>query len=281
MYNIWIIILLFFIYSFIGWFQEVIQALVKEKKFVNRGFLIGPLCPIYGFGGISATVLFTNFTILNPKLDIEILNVLIVFVGSMIICSIFEYLTSWVMEKIFNNRWWDYSDIPYNINGRICLICSLCFGLGCAFALKIANPFIVDLIELYNIDIEAIKRFDILLMLILFIDTVVSFNIINNFKNISNSIIEDSTDKITTMVRKTILNEYSLLYRRLVKAFPNMRINNTLSLLKDKILNERKKLEKSIYKIDIRKTKLKELEKEYKKAKRKDMSFMSLFKKNK
>ena len=112
--------LYFIIYSFIGWLMEVICKLFEYKRFINRGFLIGPICPIYGFG-----VLFIILLIGNDRNDI-----LSVFLKAILICSVLEYLTSYFMEKLFKARWWDYSDKKFNIAGRICLENALSFGIG-------------------------------------------------------------------------------------------------------------------------------------------------------
>ena len=104
-------IMLFFIYSILGWIMEVINGFIKTKKVVNRGFLIGPYCPIYGTGVILITILLKKY--MEDRI--------ITFIMSMLICGILEYFTSYFMEKFFNARWCDYSNRKMNINGRICL----------------------------------------------------------------------------------------------------------------------------------------------------------------
>ena len=99
MYDIEKYVLLFFIYAFLGWIMEVIGKLIQQKKFINRGFLIGPYCPIYGHGAILITILLSRYKA-NP---------FILFFMAILICSILEYATSYFMEKIFHARWWDYS----------------------------------------------------------------------------------------------------------------------------------------------------------------------------
>ena len=120
MYKTFSLIALFLIYSFIGWIVEVSAFLIQDHKFVNRGFLIGPVVPIYGTGGILITILLTKYQS-DP---------IVLFCMAVIVCSILEYLTSYVMEKIFKTRWWDYSNKKFNINGRICLEGLILFGLG-------------------------------------------------------------------------------------------------------------------------------------------------------
>lgn len=104
----------FLLYAFIGWVYESVLVSVSERRWVNRGFLNGPLCPIYGCGAVLAIVLLHDFT--NP---IEI------FLISSFGASILEYITSWGMEKLFHARWWDYSHYRFNIQGRICLLAAI------------------------------------------------------------------------------------------------------------------------------------------------------------
>ena len=132
--------LLFFIYSLLGWIAESIYVSIKEKKFVNRGFLIGPYCPIYGFGSILMILYLTQYK------D----NFVTVFLLGIFICCLLEYMTSYLMEKIFKARWWDYSDKKYNLNGRICGENALLFGLGSIVIIYLLNPFIERFISLFN-----------------------------------------------------------------------------------------------------------------------------------
>ncbi len=109
--QIQVLFLLFSIYSFLGWLMEVVNTLRVEKKFVNRGFLVGPFCPIYGFGVLLMTIMLKKYQ--N--------DIVATFIFSILICGILEYFTSFFLEKIFHARWWDYSNRKFNINGRICL----------------------------------------------------------------------------------------------------------------------------------------------------------------
>ena len=118
-------ICLFIIYSVIGWIYESIFCTIKTKKWENRGFLYGPVCPIYGTGALAISIIVTKFSqqgiVLNP-----IFIFLISFVGS----AFLEYMTSWVLEKAFHALWWDYSRLPFNIQGRISLFTSIGFGFA-------------------------------------------------------------------------------------------------------------------------------------------------------
>src|SRR5690606_28058615 len=101
------VVLLFFIYSFVGYISEVIYCSARERKFVNRGFLYGPLCPIYGFGGLLVVFLLQPFSYSFPLL----------FLMAVLVTTILEYVGSWVLETLFDMKWWDYSDYKLNING--------------------------------------------------------------------------------------------------------------------------------------------------------------------
>ena len=126
----------FFIYAFLGWCTEVCFVALKTGTFVNRGFLNGPVCPIYGFGALVV------LTALEPLRD----HLLLLFLGSMALTSLLEYLTGLLLEKLFHQRWWDYSDEPFNLGGYICLRFSVGWGLACLFAVKILHPSVLLLI---------------------------------------------------------------------------------------------------------------------------------------
>ena len=133
--TIYEIILSFLAYSFCGWLWEDLISLVNEHRFVNRGFLNGPYCPIYGFGALL--FLFFGQFIDNP--------VYLFFIGGAIAC-VLEYITSFTMEKLFKARWWDYSNWPLNINGRICLYGFLGFGAA-SVAIRFIHPFTLGIIR--------------------------------------------------------------------------------------------------------------------------------------
>lgn len=122
----------FIVYSMIGWIYESIYCSVIEKKWINRGFLNGPYCPIYGFGALLDILFLGGFD-----------NIVEIFLlGAILTCSL-EYLTSVLMEKLFHARWWDYSDRKFHINGRVCLAGAIVFGLFSVLLIKIVHPFIV------------------------------------------------------------------------------------------------------------------------------------------
>lgn len=204
--NIQKLFLLFLIYSIIGWIIEVVNNFIFNKKWINRGFLIGPYCPIYGAGSILITLFVSN--------DNDIIST---FLKSMAICSILEYSTSYIMERMFKTRWWDYSKNKYNINGRICLQTMTLFGIGGVLVVKFLSPLFLYDISLFSP--LAINIIAIITAIMFVADIIVSYNIINSFKKIPFTIKRDSTDDITAMVRK-VISEKSYLYKRLVSSFP-------------------------------------------------------------
>lgn len=122
----------FTIYAFFGWCLEVVYQAVEHGKFINRGFLNGPYCPIYGFGAIIV------IGALEPLKS----DPVILFVGSVILTSALELITGFLLEKIFHLQWWDYSDEKFNIGGYICLKFSLLWGVACLIAVRIIHPAI-------------------------------------------------------------------------------------------------------------------------------------------
>ena len=135
--TIYEVLWIFIVYAVIGWCSEVAYAALDTGKFVNRGFLNGPYCPIYGFG-ISLVIV-----VLTPLKE----NLLILYIGSVILTSVIEYITGYLLEKVFHNKW-DYSDKPYNIKGYICLKFSLFWGFACTFIVLILHPIIYGIIKI-------------------------------------------------------------------------------------------------------------------------------------
>ena len=124
---------LFFIYAFLGWCTEVSYAALKSGRFVNRGFLNGPVCPVYGCGAVIV------LWVLEPLRG----NLLLLFLGSVALTSLLEWLTGFVLERLFHQRWWDYSQEPFNLNGYICLRFSIAWGLACLFVVELVHPSVL------------------------------------------------------------------------------------------------------------------------------------------
>ncbi|MCI5971193.1 MAG: putative ABC transporter permease [Oscillospiraceae bacterium] len=128
--------LYFILYAVIGWIYESILCSVTSRKFVNRGFLNGPYCPIYGAGALLNILILGK--IKNP--------VLLFFSSAILTCSL-EYITSYAMEKMFHARWWDYSDSKFNIKGRVCLLGAVVFGMLSVLLILFIHPFVSKYID--------------------------------------------------------------------------------------------------------------------------------------
>ena len=150
------------LYSFMGWIWESCYVSIKEKKLVNRGFVTGPVCTIYGVGAMSV------YLVLRPLQD----HGLWLFLGGIVLATILEYVTSWVMEKLFHTSWWDYSERPFNLHGRICLGCSIAWGFFTLLMFEILQPFAQWVIDLF--DVATGHAFIILCGILYCVDFIVS-----------------------------------------------------------------------------------------------------------
>lgn len=130
----------FFIYSFIGWVWESSYVSIKERRWVNRGFVTGPLCTIYGFGAVSVYLFLWRIS------D----NLLMLYIGGVVVATIIEYLTAFLMESIFHASWWDYSNEKFNFQGRICLMASLGWGLFTVILFYVLQPLVNMIVGLYS-----------------------------------------------------------------------------------------------------------------------------------
>lgn len=201
---------IFILYSILGWCIEMISCYLYTKKLVNRGFLIGPYCPIYG----TAALLMILF--LSKYQD----DLFALFIMSAFISSVLEYITSYLMEKIFKARWWDYSTRSFNVNGRICLLNSISFGILGIILIAYIYPFIQTIVS--KIPTNFFNVITICLFIAFLVDFIVSFRIIINLKHSLQSLKRDSTGEISKKVREKI-SESSKLVHRVLDAFPNLK----------------------------------------------------------
>lgn len=158
------LVLLFTIYSFIGWLSESIYCSLLERRFINRGFLSGPVCPVYGFGALLVITVLTRFRNNLPLL----------FLTAVVLTSALEYVTALVLEKTFHAKYWDYSGQPLNIRGRVCLKNSLMFGGMSVLAVTVIHPALSALIGGLLSAVQAVLA--ILLLCAYTLDTVLSTN---------------------------------------------------------------------------------------------------------
>ncbi|WZU00163.1 putative ABC transporter permease [Erysipelothrix sp. D19-032] len=225
------------IYSFIGWILETVYCSILSGKFEERGFLNGPLVPIYGFGAmiILATLLPYAF---NPVL---------VFLLGLILTSSLEYLTSYIMEKAFKMRWWDYSEMFMNINGRVCLLNSTMFGALSLILVEYIHPVIVALIA--NISMEYLNYIAIALFALVIIDFIASLRATLNLQSrlfeLNN--IKYEIEKLKSKLEgsyeirlKELNDSYDTLKAtlktrevRLLKAFPRLKSESLQEFIED------------------------------------------------
>lgn len=168
--NFYELVWIFITYAVIGWCTEVSYAALDTGRFVNRGFLNGPYCPIYGCGVVIVVA------ILTPLKD----NLLILFFGSFLLTSVLEYLTGFILEKVFHNKWWDYSNKPFNIRGYVCLKFSIYWGLACTFIMDVVHPaiykFITIIPEILGIVILVIAMTAFTVDICVTVATILKFN---------------------------------------------------------------------------------------------------------
>lgn len=201
--------LLFFIYSVIGWFVEVTYVYIGTKKFINRGFLIGPYIPIYGYSALIMALYLTQYKD-NP---------LTVFLLAIFICTFIEYMISFNMEKLFNARWWDYSNSKFNINGRVCLKNGLGFGFLSLLLIYLINPWLVNLLGKLNPKLLII--ISIICLVIFVFDFITSLIVTFDIKNKIKKFDSDSTTEIRELINEKIKKK--LLKRRVLNAFPRVK----------------------------------------------------------
>ena len=279
--DLYYLMLYFFVYGFLGWCTEVAFAAVKDQKFVNRGFLNGPICPIYGVGVSSVVFLLEPY---SHKL-------LLLYIASVIIVTIIEGLTGWIMDVLFHSKWWDYSDMKFNIGGYVCLTFSLIWGVACVVIMKFIHPFIHKVLTFIphtiGIIIIVILTGALIADLSVTVSAILKFNkhlekmekIAKELHEISDQIGDDISEKVFATLERQNNNalelrefkmekEEELNYRiaeikeryndivsqipantfRLEKAFPKMqsRIHekqfNSFRRIKDDLRSERKKL---------------------------------------
>ena len=199
------VILLFFIYGFAGWCMEVILKYRQYHRFINRGFLTGP--------AVLITVIIGRLTSLES-------GFVMTFALSFVICGLVEYLTSLILEKIFHARWWDYSQKPMNLHGRIWIGNLILFGLAGVAIIHLLNPgLIYPLLNSFSLLVrEAVTSF---LLLVFAADCVVSFFVLKLVKRGIDSSEADNTEEISKEVRHILTNK-SYFYSRFADAYPDV-----------------------------------------------------------
>ena len=206
------VILLFFVYAFAGWCMEVILKYRQYHRFINRGFLTGPVCPVYGCGAVLITVVIGNLASVESGL-------IMTFALSFVICGAVEYLTSLVLEKIFHARWWDYSQKPMNLHGRVWIGNLLLFGLAGIAIILLLNPAFYSVLD--RIPLRTREVLAVVLLAIIAADFVISCFVLKLVKAGIDSSEADNTEEIGKEIRQLLTNR-SYFYKRFSDAYPEV-----------------------------------------------------------
>ncbi len=236
------VLFLFFIYCIIGWVWESIYESIRNKKLLNRGFLNGPYIPIYGFGGLGILFFLQGF-----QSDVFFsLTTLKVYLVSAVGASVLEYVTSYVLEKILKARWWDYSDYPLNLNGRICLIASLFWGVAAVGAINFINPALIKLFR--QLSHDAVLVFVSVMCTLFVLDLAVTINSILDLKNRIGLLMALEKDKVSEVFsdrledlakyKEKIRNIGNPFTRRIIESFPKLKFSSeAIQKVFDKVRN--------------------------------------------
>jgi uncharacterized membrane protein len=209
----WInIVLQFFIFGFAGWCMEVILKYRQYHRFINRGFLTGPILPIYGFGVILITLVVGRLTSVES-------GVMTTFAISLVICGLVEYLTSFVLEKIFHARWWDYSQKPMNLNGRIWIGNLMLFGFAGVFVDNLANPLLFRAFAGAGLQARTVVAG--FLLAVIAADFAVTHFVLKLIKTGVENSEADNTEQINREVR-LLLSDRNYFYKRFADAYPDV-----------------------------------------------------------
>ena len=210
------LMILFFCYSVAGWCMEVTLKYIQFHRFINRGFLIGPYCPIYGSGAVVVTVLVGG-TIGDGAGYAE------TFLASFVLCGALEYFVSWYMEKLFHARWWDYSQKPMNLHGRIWIGNLILFGLGGVAIVKWIDPPLMAWIQ--KLPVWLLYTLAIVIAVVMISDNIASHIAFNLVKKEIDGVDADDSEEISTKVRQ-LLKEDPILLRRIGEAYPNLKVTS-------------------------------------------------------
>ena len=206
------LILLFFAYAFLGWCIEVTLKYFQLHRFINRGFLTGPWLPIYGSGAALITIAVKGLSPLESSVGTT-------FMVSFILCGVVEYMTSFVLEKRFHARWWDYSQKPMNLHGRVWIGNLILFGLGGVLIVEMINPLLLRLSGHLSFILR--ETLAIILSSIFTADYVMSHFVLKLVKTGVENSEADDTEAINKEIR-LLLNDRSFFHRRFAEAYPEV-----------------------------------------------------------
>ena len=235
------LVLLFFFYSFLGWCIEVTLKYIQYHRFINRGFFTGPLCPIYGSGAALITLAVGGLGPVERGFGLT-------FLVSFLLCGAVEYFTSYFMEKRFHARWWDYSQKPMNLHGRVWIGNLILFGLGGVAIIHIINPPLYRLFDRVPFTTREIAAAG--LLAVFAADYVVTHFVLKLVKSGIEHSQADNTEEINREIR-VLLSDRNIFYRRFADAYPEVvyrteRINRRLAEIKAETEKLRREAEERI-----------------------------------
>ena len=206
------LVLIFFAFSIVGWCIEVTLKYFEFGRFINRGFLTGPWLPIYGSGAVLCTVGVQGLAPLESGYGTT-------FVICFVLCGVLEYMTSFVMEKRFHARWWDYSKKPMNLHGRVWIGNLILFGLGGVLIVHVFDPLLYRLFDLISLPVRELMA--LILSAVIAADFVMSHFVLKLVKTGVEQSQADNTEQISREVR-LLLSDRSVFYRRFADAYPEV-----------------------------------------------------------
>lgn len=220
----------FIIYSFLGWIMESIFRSIIEKKVINTGFLIGPICPIYGFGA-SIMFLFLH------KLEN---NIFLLFITSFVLLTLWEYVVGILLEKIFHTKYWDYSDHKINFQGRICLTNSIYWGILGVLFIKFIHPFVQGILQ--KINPQLLQYIVVIATIVFFVDVIVTIVKVKNIK-----VTLEKVEKLNSEIKEK-LKEAKQKTKEVNQGIEKVEVIENLHKIADKLKNKRNKIIIRLYK---------------------------------
>jgi len=212
--NFFTYLLFFFsLYSFAGWILETVYASIEAKRFINRGFLRGPFCPIYGFGSLAV---ICSSAAMDSFVETSAYSQVAKIIAAIMIATILEYCTGFVLEKLFNCKWWDYSDEFLNIQGKVCLKYSILWGFLAYILIEIIHPPVFG----FSASLPQAVRFiaGFIATAYLIIDTIITTGDILDLKRIIQDYYKNPLEKSIAAFAR---------YKRIFMAFPQLYFINS------------------------------------------------------
>jgi uncharacterized membrane protein len=206
------LVLLFFVYSFLGWCVEVSLKYIQYHRFINRGFFTGPICPIYGSGAALITLIVGGIAPVEQGYGTT-------FALSFVLCGVVEYFTSYFMEKRFHARWWDYSQKPMNLHGRVWIGNLILFGLAGVAIIHFFNPMLYRVLDRLPLPVR--EGLVVGLLAVFAADYVLTHFVLKLVKTGVEQSAADNTEEINREI-KLLLSDKNVFYRRFADAYPEV-----------------------------------------------------------